>query len=116
MLKTFFLVVAIAVLNGCSVNSTQADNAIRIDGSSASAAEASFARMLAEANPQQRQELTLALVKLHFDGVKSAVEIVGNPELQNPTVAGIRDRVDGLTAEEFIALADEVTGITLTVE
>jgi hypothetical protein len=72
--------------------------------------------MLADSNSQRQQELMLAMIKLNMDGVQSAIDVAFDPGLQNPSVARIRDRVDGLTAEEFIELAGQVQDIEISLK
>lgn len=78
---------------------------VRIDGSTDAAAEASFKRMLKQAPTRKKQELHMAMLAVVMDDVGSAYELVQRPELKNPSIALVKERVDGMTADELIALA-----------
>lgn len=82
---------------------------IRLDGSSDSAAVRSFKQMM-DARPDARMHLAMAMLQLNMVGVSSAAEMMADPELRNPSIARVRDEVDGLTADEIIALA-AATGV-----
>ncbi len=77
----------------------------RIDGSSDQAAERSFQKMMGERDRDAQMQLAMAMLQINMAGVSSASEMLANPELRNPSITRIRDRVDGMTAEEMIALA-----------
>lgn len=85
-----------------------AAEAIRIDGSSDAKATATFNRMVAAGDPARRQALLMAMIKINMDGVDSASEMLADPKLRNPSIANIRQRLDGMTADEILALADGI--------
>lgn len=78
---------------------------MRLDGSSDSTAERSFKQMMDAQEPDAQMQLATAMLQLNMAGVSSAEEMMADPELRNPSIARIREQVDGLTAEEIIALA-----------
>ena len=78
---------------------------LRIDATSVESTRASYRAMMDRRSEAEQRELALAVLVLNMEGVKSAYEVVGNPELQAPSVERIRSKVAGLTAEEIIALS-----------
>ena len=82
---------------------------IRIDGTTDDTAARSFERMMDVASPEQAQELRAAMLLVALDGVESASEMLASPELRNPSIALIKDRVDGMTADELIELSKTST-------
>ena len=99
--------VMFAVLAGCAATSP---GLVRIDGSSASACKASWKRMEASLNGQQRQRLDIALLligseKQHKEGTL-ATSVGISP-------ASIREEIDGKDFTEILALA-KATGTTIT--
>lgn len=89
---------------GCASSPTQAD-LVRIDATSRESAEASYRAMMKGRSVGDRQKLALAVLMLNIEGVKSAYEVVRDPELQAPSVGRIKDKVAGLTADQIIELA-----------
>jgi len=81
----------------------------RLDGSSAEAARASYEKMVRQLPPATQQALALAVLKLNLGGVQSAYQAMG----RDISIVGVRERVDGMTAEQIIALGDAVTGMTI---
>src|SRR5258708_4581238 len=92
-----------------------AGEAIRIDASSAASAEMSWRQMLAAASAQDQQKLQVALIQLNLAGVNSAYDVASNPELQNPSVIRVKDKLAGLTAEEIIELANKTSTVKVKV-
>ncbi|MHB8742105.1 MAG: hypothetical protein ACYC9L_03185 [Sulfuricaulis sp.] len=84
---------------------------IRIDGSSDAAAKASWDRMLAQSKSQTQQKLVGALIQINLAGVNSAFEVASNPDLQSLSVARIKDKIAGLTAEQIIDLANRISTV-----
>jgi len=82
---------------------------LRIDGSSAETAKASYLKMAKKLPPAQQQALGLAVLKLNLDGVQSAYQAMD----RDTSIVGIRERVDGMTAEEIIALGETATGVKI---
>ena len=107
-MRIYKLIVAttvFALLGSCA---SAQPAALRFDGSSDAAAEASWTRMVNGAPAAQRQKLLIAMLKLNLDGVDSAYQVVGNPEFDELGIARIKDKIDGMTANEIIALAERV--------
>jgi len=77
----------------------------RLDGSSDSAAERSFKQMMDAQEPDAKMQLAMAMLQLNMAGVSSAEEMMADPELRNPSIARVREQVDGMSADEIIALA-----------
>lgn len=100
----------------CALASPGADESLRIDGSSDKSAQQSYNAMLNDASKKQQQELIIAMIKLNMEGVKSAHELVDNKELQNPSIIRIKDRVDGMNAEEIIDLAHQTSDMKIKVQ
>lgn len=90
-----------------------ASDPVRLDGSSDQAALDSFDLMRAELSQKKQADLVFAVLKINMDGVGSASEMLANPALRETTVARIRDRVDGMTAEEIITEAENVTSVQM---
>ncbi len=81
-----------------------AKEAIRLDASSDAAAESSWERMVESVSAAKKQKLLVAMLQINLEGVNSAHEVVGDPELQRFGIARVKDRVAGLDADEIIAL------------
>lgn len=82
---------------------------LRIDGSTDQSANESFKRMIEEASPEKSRELQMAGLLIIMDGVGSAKEAIDRPELRNPSISLVKDRVNGMTADELIALSKKST-------
>ena len=111
-LAVAFLAVAMTV--GCAAAAAQ-QSAVRIDSSSSQAAEASYKAMMNGRSQAEQQKLAIAVFMLNMQGVKSASEVVNNPELQSPSIARIREKVAGMTAEQIIELAAQNPSVRLEV-
>ncbi|MGY4516546.1 hypothetical protein [Lysobacter sp. HA18] len=92
-----------------AVFSAFAADPIRIDGSTDVRAKASFNHMVDAASPERARELQVAVLLTVMDGVGSAREMLSRPELRSPSIALIKDRVNGMTADELIALSKTST-------
>ena len=112
--REVLLGLAAALVIGCA-NQHPAET-VRIDASSPQAAEASYQAMMDALPPGEQQQLAIAVVMLNMEGVKSAYEVVGNPDLQKPSMAHIRDNVAGMTAEEIIERAKENPSVRIKVK
>lgn len=102
-------VLSLALVAGCAATGVR--EAVRLDASSAEAAEASYKAMMRGRSPAEQQKLALAVLTLNMQGVKSARDVVANPALQSPSVSRIRDQLAGLTAEQIIDLAAKSKGV-----
>ncbi|MGY0561815.1 hypothetical protein ACW7G2_14015 [Luteimonas sp. A277] len=114
MLK-HFAVALLASLLAIGCTTTAERNAVRIDASSIESAETSYKAMMRSQSDSGKQKLAIAMVVLNMEGVESAYEVVANPELQSPSIGGIKDRVAGMTAAEIIALADRTSDVRVEV-
>jgi hypothetical protein len=106
------LLLTFALSTACTAMPTQSD-AVRIDSSSQEAAEASYKTMMKGRSEWENQKLALAVLMLNMAGVKSAYEVVGNPELQSPSIGRIKDKVAGMTADEIITLAARTSDVRI---
>ena len=97
------VIFSVAMIAGCATVPKAA--AVRIDSSSPQAAEASYKTMMEGRSEANQKKLALAVLVLNMQGVKSAFEVVNNPELQSPSIVRIRKEVAGMTAEQIIELA-----------
>ena len=82
---------------------------LRIDGTTEETANERFRSMVEQATPEKRMALQGAMLLIVMDGVGSAAEMLARPELRSPSIALVRERVDGMTAEELIALSKTST-------
>ena len=114
MPRKALIALAAALVMGCA--SHHPAEAVRIDASSPQAAEASYQAMMDALSPEEQQKLAIAVVMLNMEGVKSVYEVVGNPDLQKPSMAHIRDKVAGMTAEEIIARANKNPSVKINVK
>lgn len=102
--NTLFALLLGTALAACA--SSGGDKAtLTLDASSAAAAEASYKQMQRSLPQAKQVELAMAVMAINFIGVNSAYEVVNNPELQQPGVARIKDRIAGMSAEQIIAYA-----------
>lgn len=95
----------LALLGSCA---STPPTALRFDGSSDAAAEASWTHMINGTPAAQRQKLLVAMLKLNLDGVDSVYQVIGNPEFDELGMGRIKDKIDGMTANEIIALAERI--------
>ena len=102
---TRVLAAVLAISATMGAGAALANDPIRIDGSSDQAAERSFRRMMQARDRDAQMQLAMAMLQINMAGVSSASEMLANPELRNPSITRIRGQVDGMTAEEMIALA-----------
>ena len=97
------LVVGLAVSTLAS-----AGEPLRLDASSDTAAEESFKRMADRLGAKRQQKLLI--------GVNSAYETVANPELRKMSVARIKDKIAGMTADEIIDFANRNSTVKIEVQ
>ena len=98
------LLFATSLATACATGSGTMEP-LRIDATSVESTRASYKAMMDKRSEAQQMQLALAVLVLNMEGVKSAYEVVGNPELQAPSVERIRSKVADLTAEQIIALS-----------
>lgn len=113
--STLIIAALAACLAACMSSGTKRE-ATRIDASSDATAEASFKAMLSELPNGKQQELLVAMIEINLEGVQSAYDIVGNPQLQRMSITRIKDRVAGMTAEEIVAYAETVSTVEAQLE
>lgn len=114
MLKQFApALFMVALVTACATPT--GDGEVRIDSSSHEAAEASYSAMMQDLSATQKQQLALAVFTLNMEGVESAYEVVGNPELQSPSIGRIKDKVAAMTADEIVALAARTSSVRIDV-
>lgn len=107
-------VTAIALLAASSFP-LGAREALRLDATSEATAQASFQKMMDQADDRGKRDLAMAMAKINLEGVQSAYEIVQRPELQTMSIGRIKDRVAGMTADQIVALADSIEGVEMRV-
>lgn len=101
MLKNIAVIVlSTALAVACA--SMRPRQVVRLDASSAEAAESSFRAMLKSSSLGVREKLLVALLILDREGVESDREAMSNLELPMPSIARIRHKVAGMTAEQII--------------
>lgn len=96
----------LAALLGAAAFGLHAGKAARLDASTVDSTQASFERMLQGLPAARRSALLGAVLLINLEGVRSARELAANPDLQDLSVLRIKHRIDGMTADEIIALAD----------
>lgn len=111
MLKKILLAIFLTFAATACATSVDSTSEIRLDATSDSSAKNSFAAMAKALEPQKRQELLVAMIKLNLVGVESASEVVQNPALQSPSIVRIKDQVAGMTAQEIIDLAERTSSV-----
>ena len=109
----FFAVLITGVL---VAGSALAKEAIRLDASSDAAAESSWERMVESVSAAKKQKLLVAMLQINLEGVNSAHEVVGDPELQRFGIARVKDRVAGLDADEIIALGGRASNAGIRIQ
>jgi hypothetical protein len=105
MLKNTFIAVCLATILASCATSGSSRSVARIDASTTATAESSYKVMLDRLSEQKQMQLALAVLTINMIGVNSAHEVVNNPELQSPSIGRIKDRVDGMSADEIITYA-----------
>ena len=110
--NTLNVLMVVALLFAASVH---AKGPIRIDATSEATATATFERMTSSLSPRKQQALQIAVLLLNMEGVSSAYEVVDDPALQRPSIARIRDKVSGMSADEIIALSKRVKTVRAVV-
>lgn len=88
---------------------------VRIDATSEATAATSYSAMMKGRSLTDQQKLAVAVLKLNLEGANSAYDVARNPELQNPTIGRIKDKVAGLTADQIIELADRTSSLRIEV-
>ena len=89
---------------------------LTIDGSTNAPAEASWARMLEEVDSRKRMELLTAMVAINLQGVESVYDVAGNEDLHKLSISRVREQLDGMTADEILAYAGEVSTVKIRIE
>ncbi|MEO8923863.1 MAG: DUF6694 family lipoprotein [Caldimonas sp.] len=102
---SLLVVFAMTALLGCAGGPTSVNKPLRIDASSDASVERSMAAMMASLKYDEQIQLAMAILQLNMAGVSSARQLIGNPDLQHPSAAKVKDRIAGKTADEIIALA-----------
>jgi len=72
--------------------------------------------MMGELDRDEQMALAMAMLQLNLAGVESASEMLANPELRKPSITRIREQVDGMTADEIVALAARSSDVTMFVQ
>lgn len=115
-MRQLILTIAVVVtLNACAAAGPGSSELVRLDGSSNVSAERSFTRMIKQRDQDKQPELLIAILKLNMAGVESAIDVAADPELQSISVSRIKHRIDGMTADEIIELAETATDVTVEV-
>ncbi|KRG75742.1 hypothetical protein ABB30_11355 [Stenotrophomonas ginsengisoli] len=102
--NTLFTLLLGTTLAACASSGSEKAT-LTLDASNAATAEASYKQMQRSLPQAKQVELAMAVMAINFIGVNSAYEVVNNPELQQPGVARIKDRIAGMSAEQIIAYA-----------
>jgi hypothetical protein len=102
-----FSIISITILAGCA---TTPAAPLRIDGSTPEACQASWAKLEASLNAQQRQQLDLALLLIGSTKQHRLGTIATSPGISPET---IRQEIDGKDFQGILALA-KATGTTIT--
>jgi len=108
-LKNVFLLLVAFTVSGIA----SAGDLLKLDASSDQTALDSFNLMLAELPQKKQEDLQFAVLKINMDGVGSAAAILADPALRSPSVARIKDRIAGMTADQILVEADSVTSIQM---
>ncbi len=103
-----------SLLAGCATTASTAQSP-RIDATSVVAAEDSYRAMMDTLSPEKQRQLALAMLALNLRGVGSAYEAMKNPDLQSLSIGRIKDDVNGMTADEIIALAARTSTVKFEV-
>lgn len=114
MFKTIFASLLLAAVAGCA--STPEAAPTRLDATTVESAERTFLRMADELPGDGWQKLSMAMIAINMKNVNSAHQVVGNPELQSPSIGRIKDEVAGMTAQEIIEYAAKVSTVRIEVQ
>ena len=113
MKKTLLAASLVLSLAACA---TTPVTPLTIDGSTDAAAEASWARMLGAVDSRKRMELLTAMVAINLQGVESVYDVAGNEDLHKLSISRVREQLDGMTADEILAYAGEVSTVKIRIE
>lgn len=114
MLKAVLAALLLAAVAGCASTPTAAPT--RLDATTAETAKRTFQKMADELPGDGWQRLAMAMIAINMKNVKSAHEVVNNPELQSPSIARIKDEVAGMSAQEIIDYAAKVSTVRMEVQ
>ena len=106
-MNRFPLFVLVVILAGCASTPVAP---LRIDGSSPQACEASWKRMEASLNAQQRQQLDIALLLIGSTKQRRLGTLATSPGISPDS---IREEIDGKDFAEIVALG-KATGTRIT--
>lgn len=90
-----------------------ARKAVTLDGSSDRAAQRSYQKMFRGRSDAEKLALALAVAKINLEGINSAYELVASPARDDLGITRIRERVNGLSAEQIIALGEQVSSVRI---
>ena len=65
---------------------------------------------------KQQQKLQIAILQINMIGVNSAYETMAHPELRKVSVARIKDKIAGMTADEIIDFANRNSAVKIEVQ
>lgn len=116
MFKRIVLLIALAVACSCTSVPAGKVHSVRLDATSDATAQESYEKMMRQSSEKQQQALAVAMLKLNMAGVQSAYDVVQNKDLQSLSIARIKDRVAGMTAEEIIVLANRTSDVKVDVK
>lgn len=105
MIKNTLLALMLGTALAACASTANNRTAPTLDASSAASAETSYKNMHRSLPQTKQVELALAVMAINFIGVNSAHEVANNPQLQQPGVARIKDRIAGMTADQIITYA-----------
>ncbi len=102
--------ISVASIVGCATTPPP-----RIDGSSEAAFNRSMGQLQRSLNASQREALILAMVRIQFMDVHSALELIGRPELARFESTDLRNEIDGMTFQDILEYADR-SAVTVGIE
>ncbi len=93
----------VATLAACA--NTKAD--FRVDGSSATSTEKSVMKINRALSERQRLEFALALMRIQLSDMNSVIDLLNNKSLQSTNYAHLATKINGLTYQEIMDLAQK---------
>ncbi|MFN6264437.1 MAG: DUF6694 family lipoprotein [Chromatiaceae bacterium] len=102
-MKKLILFLLVATLAACA--NTKAD--FRVDGSSATSTEKSVVKINRALNERQRLEFAVALMRIQLSDMNSVIDLLNNKSLQSTNYAYLATKINGLTYQEIMDLAQK---------
>ena len=102
-MKSVQIIILVIAISGCAT--TKQDYIF--DGSSPESTSEGVSKVMKKLKGQKKADFLIALMRIQFSDVNSAIEVVGNPSLMSTNYENIGKKIDGLNYYQVLELASK---------